>query len=188
MLETTVVLIMCACRLAGCSEGPRPPAGGADQEGARGDDGDAETSAAAEIEVIAASGPLRLAAGASRFDLEPTGDLAAALSALTPDRGLVLLVRDLHAESPPGVLYHLYLGLAEGEEPAAEDGRYCGAVNFFDTVPGKAGFYSFDVSSMADALRRQARTGGPLTVTVIPAGTPAANARAVIDRVELALR
>src|SRR5438105_2516548 len=70
---------------------------------------------------LASSGPLSLGAGPVRATLRPAnpGALAAAVRKLTPDQHVFVVLRDLHAEQPPSILYRLYLELPAGAKGAA---------------------------------------------------------------------
>jgi hypothetical protein len=149
------------------------------------------------MDVIArVSEPTVLQAAPVQLELKRAGDggresgqaLASVLASRRPDRRPTLVLRGLRAETPPGVLYHLYLGLEPGESPAPDDPRHIGVVNFFDAERGKPGFYSFDLERALEALRAAGPLPEPLTVTVIPAGAPDAEARPVIGSAELVLQ
>ena len=154
-------------------------------------DGGAQESSA---RVIATAGPIEL-------ETVPQGvSLAASLGkALGPDRHVFLVLRDLRATEQPGVLYHLYLDLPPGATPEQDDPRYIGTFNFYDAIPidtgeGKktatpsSGFFSFDISETARALRGRGMLSERTTVTIRAGGTPTPGAKPVIGRMELVLQ
>lgn len=108
-----------------------------------------------------------------------------------PSQRYFLVLRDLRAPSPPGVVYHIHLthGIAPPEE-----NNYVGSVTFFGAGSSGQGshagatqsmlkpLYSFDVTDVMSAIKDQ----GPLElimVTIVPNGTPAS--RAAIGAIEL---
>lgn len=115
----------------------------------------------------------------------------------TRSRRTYLVIRELHTWAQPEVLYHLYL--APRGAGGVSENSYVGNINFFDAEfhdhgQGAKGdvlgenFYAFDVT---DVLRRWlesgafAQRGGPLVLTIVPGGRPAANARPLVGSIEL---
>jgi hypothetical protein len=176
---------------ASCARASPPMAPSPDGEPERHGDGDTSSQPApSAMSLLAVSdGPHLLAEKATRVVLATgaAGLVAADLSDLR-DRRLHLVLRDLAADRPPGVLYHLYLDLAEGEEPRDDDPRYVGDLNFFGVETGgaTAEVRSYDVTPLAGRLAAAAREGRPLAVTFRSADRAAAAPR--IGRVELLLR
>lgn len=146
--------------------------------------------------IASAAGPIALGAVPVTVVLETAaGEPATALAASGhPGRRIHLVLRDLEAAVQPGVLYHLYLGLPPAAEPAADDPRHAGVLNFFAAEQageesGDAGsFFSFDVTAAVRALAAGPSAGEPLTVTVRAAAEPVPGARATIGRIELVVR
>lgn len=160
--------------------------------GAPGDGAEAEPAVPGLL-LSAGTGPHRLAGTAIRIELAPPAGLAAADAAARldgldgPDEGrLRLVLRDLVAPEPPGTLYQLYLGLAPGEEPAEDDPRAVGSLNFFgvETGGGTAELRSYDVTALAPLLAAALRAGRAPALTVRSA-SPAAGAAPSLGRVEL---
>lgn len=175
---------------ASCAKASPPMAPSPDGEPEHGDGNTSSDPAPSAMSLLAASdGPHLVGERATRVVLatEAGGLAAAALSDLR-DRRLLLVLRDLVAEEPPGVLYHLYLDLAEGEEPRDDDPRYVGSLNFFGVETGgaTAEVRSYDVTPLAGRLAAAAREGRPLAVTFRSAGPAAAAPH--VGRVELLLR
>jgi hypothetical protein len=161
-----------------------PGTGGAGEEG---------EPAVPGLLLSAGAGPHRLAGTATRIELAPPPGLAAAdaaarLAALDglAERRLRLVLRDLFAPEPPGTLYQLYLGLDPDEEPAEEDARALGSLNFFgvETGGGTAELRSYDVTALAPLLATALRAGRAPALTVRSA-SPAAGAAPSLGRVEL---
>lgn len=179
---------------ASCARASPPMAPSPDGEAERRGDGDTSSDpAASAMSLVAASdGPHLLAEKATRVVLSTGagGPAAAALSDLR-DRRLHLVLRDLAADRPPGVLYHLYLDLTEDEELDAiqrdDDPRYVGDLNFFGVVDGgsTATPETYDVTRLAARLSAAARDGRPLVLSFLSAAPPAAAPR--VGRVELLL-
>ena len=97
---------------------------------------------------------------------------------------LFLTARGLTASVTPGVIYGVYLDLAPGAVPGANDPHLVGSIGFYDVGPlPSERFQSFDVTGVLSRLG--ASSGGSHTVTFIPRGNPQAGADAAIA--ELAL-
>ncbi|MBV8200871.1 MAG: hypothetical protein JOZ15_09640 [Acidobacteria bacterium] len=127
--------------------------------------------------------------------------LAARVDALAPGRALYLVVRGLTAAEAPGVLYSVYLDLPAGAKPGENDPRRVGIIHFYDARPPGAAnapdaespvntdaekmFFSFDLTPVAQALRRRGQLAERTTLTFIPEGVPTPTAKAVVGRLEL---
>ena len=108
-------------------------------------------------------------------------------------------MRDLHADAQPGVLYHVYLELPAGASGQRMEAHHVGVVNFFNAVShGAAGhghgdaakkstarFLRFDVTDLARKLQGQGLLKEKPTLTIAPAGQPAADAKPVIGEISL---
>ena len=97
-----------------------------------------------------------------------------------------LMLSGLEANAQPGVLYHVYLGLAEGATPKPDDPHKVGIINFFDAVPIE-GAHTHDVSfsfDVTDALPRLKLANEPV-VTIAPANKPDAEAKPFVGSVAL---
>lgn len=138
--------------------------------------------------------PVKLGAGAVTVTLAPAAateatSLSAALKDLKPEERVFVVLRDLKATEPPGVLYDLYLDLPQGTHPKPEDPRIVGTLNFYNSVGVSAGnpgfFFSFDITSVAKSLQARNLLSGRTTITFVPSGNPAANAEAVVGRIQL---
>ena len=119
------------------------------------------------------------------------------------DQKLYVVVKDLAAQTQPGVIYNLYLGLPEGAAaPEGDDSRLLGSLNFFgfahgdhqgDHGAGTAGadapekFVSYEITELARELRAAGVEGEP-RLTIAPAGDAAADAKPVLGEVSLVRR
>jgi tyrosinase len=144
----------------------------------------------------AGSGGIALGSGPLRITLAPhteTASFADAIEALGGERRLYLVISNYRAEAQPGILYHVYLDLPSGPSDQHREGHYVGTMNFFDVVPhsghqaaamtGKQ--RSFDVTDVVRKLHAEGRSGTAPSVTIVPAGRPAAEARTVIGDIKL---
>ena len=140
-----------------------------------------------------ASLPVKLGHGPIALTLAPASaeetTLSAALKNLKPEEHINLVIRDLNASEPPGVFYDVYLDLPQGARPKPEDPHTVGTLNFYNSVGVSAGnpgfFFSFDITGTAKSLQAHNLLGSRTTVTIVPSGNPAANAEAVLGRIEL---
>jgi tyrosinase len=110
---------------------------------------------------------------------------------LRPGRRLYLVLEDLYARMATDVVYDLYLNLPSGAGAKQAVAHWVGDLNFFDAVDHKhdhnaePSFVSYDITDTAQALLVKRRLGPNAVVTIVPAGTPAANARPEIGRVSI---
>jgi hypothetical protein len=148
--------------------------------------------AAAVNEIAAAPGPVALSDKTIRVPLEPSSGVT--LSRRLSDLGgrrVFLVLGDLQAAAPPGIIYDVYLGLPSGAAPTANDPHYVGALNFFAVAPPnpKPLSRSYDVTALAGRLASQGPAEG-LAVTIVPMqrSPEAAAANAVIGRVALQIQ
>jgi hypothetical protein len=153
------------------------------------------------FKIAAAVGPISLGSGATRFILVPAKGtkaeepaFASRLSALPPGRHIYLVLRNLSAPEPPGVLYHVYLDLPEGAQPGKADPHHVGALNFFQAgrltdsgahVATPSEFRSFDVTAAGKTLQSRGLLGDPTTVTIIPGTPPSSEVKPTIGQIEL---
>lgn len=149
--------------------------------------------------IASATGPIELGDAPVRVVLAPADEagVASILGALEPGRRVEVVLHDLAAAAQPGVLYHLYIDLPEGTEPAADDPRHVGILNFFGIAPAEGGGQPpgsaaaprrFDASAAAAAMAALGTPRDPLTLTIRPHGTPDLAARPRIGRIELVVR
>ena len=106
---------------------------------------------------------------------------------MAPQGKLYLVIKNLQADLPPGVLYHVYLEAPEGTSLEAAQPYQVGTINFFNAVhSGHAGsngdtrFYSFELS---DAAKKNLKDTP--SVTIAPIGEPAAEAKPVVGEISL---
>ena len=151
---------------------------------------DSGSQGATQIVLSRMDGPFLLDGGPTRIPLRamPTRagakarSLAALLERVQSEEHVLLVMRDLHAAHPPNIVVQVYLGLAEGEKPAAQDDpHYAGTLNFFNVVrpPGAEGvhgpdqFDSFDVTDAIQNLRMSKKLTDPVLLTLHPVGKAA---------------
>jgi hypothetical protein len=142
-----------------------------------------------------AEGPFTLGSSALRIPLTPVysttpeeGLLTSRLGTLKRGRNIYLVIRDLHTEMQPGVLYHLYLDLPAGAKPLRNDPHFIGFLNFFNSAYGNSAsdhFFSYDITSVARKLHARKLLGKQTTLTVYPASSPVTASAPKIGRVEL---
>jgi hypothetical protein len=155
--------------------------------------GHVKSPAESQSKVLASAGaPVKLGAGAVTVNLSPVAskeDLASALKGLKPEEHLYIVLREIRAAREPGVLYDVYLDLPGGAQPAEGDPHAIGSLNFYNSVGVSADtpglFFSYDITDAARQLQSRNQLSERTTITISPSGTPAANADAVIGRVEL---
>ena len=151
---------------------------------------------AAEPETLATSAGAAVALGTGpvTVTLVPLAGKALSARVATVEQGrkVYLVAKGLGTDAPPETIYQLYLGLPQGTVPSPDGPYYVGALNFFNAVRGgaEAGrsdprFLSFDVTGLLKSLHSRDALGDNATVTIVPAGTPRANARPVINAISL---
>jgi tyrosinase len=127
---------------------------------------------------------------------EPLGSRVAALG---PTRQLYLVAKGVHAESQPGVLYHLYLDPPPGRRltPGRGNPYYVGTINFFDAGAhagrheGHSGSgevtksFSLNVTRVARNLQARRRLSPKPGLMIAPVGQPAEEAKPVIGEISL---
>jgi hypothetical protein len=162
---------------------------------------------ATQIVLARTDGPFLLDQGTVRVPLKAIParagakgrSLAALLERVQPEEHVLLVLRGLHAAQPPNIVVQIYLGLTEGEAPAAaqeDDPHYAGTLNFFNVVrpPGAEGvrgpdqFDSFDVSDVIQNLRTAKKLTDPVHITLQPVGNAAEGSKPSIERIDLVLQ
>lgn len=146
--------------------------------------------------------PISLGTGPTLITLNDVHSLpgnASALSTiageLAPGKRIYLVLREPHADHPPGVIYHIYLELPAGAHPARDDPHYVGALNFYpfanqgegDTsISGHGRWRSYDVTEVAIRLAQRNLLTAETSVTIIPAHRPLAGVSPKIAQIEIA--
>lgn len=144
----------------------------------------------------AGSGGIALGAAPIRVHLATTREdmsFADEIEALGDEKKLYLVINNYRAEAQPGVLYHVYLDLPSGPSDQHREGHYVGTLSFFNAVPHSGHQAaamtgrrrSFDVTDVVRRLRSEGRAGTAPSVTIVPAGRPASEARPVIGDISL---
>lgn len=141
---------------------------------------------------VAPSGGIPLGGNAIRVNLGRLQQEGEALDdeADGAPRRVYLVMRNLRANVQPGVVYHVYLALPAGAGGQAAQQHYVGPLSFFDAVPmpghgPQAGGKTrrFEVTAIADRLRAAGMLDDSPSVTIAPAGQPAAAAQPVIGEI-----
>jgi tyrosinase len=144
------------------------------------------------------SGPVLLRAQPVRINLEPSGaaavlgdDIINRVRTLRADRRLYLVLRNLQTQIQPGVVYQVYLELPAVASAGAARNFLVGTINFFGAEAHEHGaavqnrFFSFDITQLARTLVARSRLSANPSVTIAPAGQPAADASPVIGEITL---
>jgi tyrosinase len=152
----------------------------------------------AQIFAQAVSRAVNLSAGPVRVSLEPQtapkGKQAMTdrLASLAPEREMYLVVKDLHTNLQPGVLYNIYLDLPEGASANEESPNYAGTIDFFDaharhgaSASSNQKFFSFDITDVAKKLQSKNALDAKPTVTIAPVGEPTTNSSPVVGHISL---
>ena len=156
---------------------------------------------AAPLAMPATSGPVELGAGPVRVPLRSTSAtetvggslLSSRLESLPEQNRLYLIINNLRAAAPPETLYRVYLDLPEGTPDDPLNSHYVGSFNFFEAVPhgeehaghgAGARPYSFDITMVAANLKARGVLKQEHTVTIVPAGQPAENAKPVVGDIQ----
>ena len=161
-----------------------------------GDSTHASSEAIQGNRIAAADGPVVLGAGESRVTLkaaEPGMSLASHLRSLTFDKRVSLIIGEMSAAEQPGVPYEIYFDLPSGGKIDVHSANYVGTITFFNAVKLEGAapssndprFFSFDVTGIIRTLQSKKMLTEDTTVVVKPAGTPAAEAKPRIARLEL---
>lgn len=144
--------------------------------------------------VAKSRGPIALKPEGVRVALEPAmgeirkSSLAVRIGKLRNNRRLYLVIKDLHAENPPDVLYQVYLNLAKDEKTSTQESHTVGTVNFYASqygAPRPDFFFSYDVTDTLKNLVARKLLKEPLIVTIIPAGQPAGDSVPTIGQIQL---
>jgi tyrosinase len=141
-------------------------------------------------------GPVELDGQAKRVELSPPAAsskalLGTRLKGLSGERKLYLAVDDLMSNTAPGVLYNIYLNLPDGTAPADLSPFYAGTINFFGAVmldgasKMEAPALAFDVTDLVRRLNANGGLNHTVSVTVIPDGDVAADAKPMIGTIAL---
>jgi tyrosinase len=152
----------------------------------------------AQIFAQAVSRAVNLSARPVRVSLEPQPAPKAKqamtdrLASLAPERQMYLVVKDLHTNLQPGVLYNIYLDLPEGVSANEESPNYAGTIDFFDaharhgaSASSNQKFFSFDITDVAKRLQSKNSLDAKPTVTIAPVGEPTANSSPVVGQISL---
>jgi tyrosinase len=147
---------------------------------------------AAPAERAALKAPVSLGTAPVRVELEPKVGTEAAIGA--PGKRVFLVVKGLQANVAPGVLYHVYLELPAGTSSVKREDLHVGILSFFNAVqhdhdgtggPGLEKVASYDVTDLITKLRSKKQLSGKPSLTIVPVGQPAAEAKPVVGSISL---
>lgn len=148
---------------------------------------------------------VELGAGPIRVTLDPAPPaegqavlpFASRVQALPAGHRLLLTVSGLRTEQQPGVLYDLYLELPVDAKQEQRKDYYVGSLNFFHASahgahaagapPGRGPtkLLSFDITDLARKLHGRRLLVDKATLTIVPGGQPAADAKPVIGEIRI---
>jgi len=153
--------------------------------------------------VLAAPSPLPLASEPVQVQLKmleapaavaPDTALDRRIRKLAPSTRVYLVISKLQAAAQPNVLYEMYFAPSEearGKPPAR---HRVGTINFFNAVShgedaqslvNDERFVSFDITRLVRRLHLEGRLKAEPSVTIVPVGEPATDAKPVIGSIEL---
>lgn len=152
----------------------------------------ARRSTMARHSTAAPAGGIPLGANAIKVNLRQRPQGPAEAQEAGAAGKVYLVLRNYRANVQPGVIYHVYLGLPAGTTGQAAQRHYVGPLSFFGAVAhqGHAGHFEgrtarFDVTAIAARLRSAGALAAAPSVTIAPAGAPAAQAQPVIGEISL---
>jgi hypothetical protein len=99
----------------------------------------------------------------------------------------------MSAPEQPGVPYEIFFDLPSGDKADVHSASYVGTITFFNAVKLESAapnsndprFFSFDLTGIIRTLQSKKLLTDDTTVVVKPAGTPPAEAKPRIARLEL---
>lgn len=105
---------------------------------------------------------------------------------------LYVVIREPQTNTPPETLYGVYINMPENTPDNKRAAYYAGAINFFGAMPhdhtASKKFVSFDITDSAQKLQKAGALKEKATVTIIPLGAPAGDAKPVIGQLSLVER
>jgi len=155
----------------------------------------------AGLAAAAATGGIPIEPTGTRVTLSPAPTAAAAapapftarVEALPAEKQLYLVIKNFRADMQPGVVYQVYLDLPPAGAPNTGEGHYVGTLNFFGVVPhdgheghaGSSAAITFDVTELAKRLKAEGELSDTPTVTIVPSGMPAEEAKPVVGEIAI---
>jgi tyrosinase len=143
--------------------------------------------------IVLGTGPVRVSLRTTAAAPVPQvgPPLAIQLKALTDNRRLYLVLKNLSAETTPEAIYRVYLDLPEGVPDDPLNSHYAGAFNFFDAAghdehaAHASKPYSFDITIVIANLQARGVLKPEHSVTIVPSGQPSADAKAVVGEISI---
>ena len=121
--------------------------------------------------------------------------LSAVVRTLKADESLFLVLKNLHANVNPDVLYHVYLDLPEGADPKTAAEHHVGVINFFNAAGHGADheaasgpddrFYSFDITQLAKKLLAKGALEDEPQVTIMPLAKGTVEAQPLVGEISI---
>jgi tyrosinase len=148
------------------------------------------TAVAGEASGIALSDkPVSVTLSLTGPEASSNPNFPARVAALAGNKRLYLVLRNLQADSQPGILYGLYINVPENATGAKRAAHFVGTINFFNAMPHEhetsKKFVSFDVTSRVRQLRSANLLNDKPAVTLIPFGSPAGDAKPLIGHLSV---
>lgn len=145
------------------------------------------------LAAVRTDGPIALGPGPTRLTLTGPDAPGTAIQALGPGRDLYLVFAGLRAAEQPGVVYYVYLAPpATGAPPGPDSPFFVGTLNFFAAgnlgYGGPAGAHptvSLNVTAVGRELAAKGLLGRQTSLTIVPDGVPAPEAKPSIESVAL---
>lgn len=165
-----------------------------------------EESAREATRVLAAPAPVPLASEPVQVQLKmleapatvaPDTALDRRIRKLAPSTRVYLVISKLQAAAQPEILYEVYFAPSEETRGKPPAGHRVGTINFFNAVShgedaqslvNDERFVSFDITRLVRRLQLEERLKAEPSVTIVPAGEPATDAKPVIGSIELAFQ
>jgi len=132
---------------------------------------------------------LVLTPGPARAVLRLSGNMTVeTLAAQAQTRRIILRLGGIFANRNPQTGYLVFLNLGEDAKASPNDIGYVGALSFFGMpkeLSEGSRAVSFEVSPVLVRLQQAGRLNGPISVTFVPATTPAGGSRPSIAEIAL---
>lgn len=163
------------------------------------------SESARESTRVLTAGPVPLASEPVRVQLKSSEARAAdpqttfdkRIRSLGPTTRVYLVISKLHAAVEPEVLYEVYLVPSEEAVTKPRAKHRVGTINFFDAVrqgedaqslATDESFVSFDITNHVRRLHLEGHLKSEPSVTIVPEGQPATDAKPIIGSIELAFQ
>lgn len=140
-------------------------------------------------DIIASAQGVSLSSKAATVELRRapgSESLATRIENLRDDHHILLVLREVGSEEPPGVIFAIYLDLSSGAETETAEGHFVGYLNFFGLANGaKPGTRSFDITDLVRDLKKRNQLTQATTLTMRSDTAPAAGSKARIGKLDI---